>query len=91
MSDTSNFTKRVFRMLGRSYRIEDHVEGFEKDKKVFYPTVEDEFEHAHKFDNKIYLGKSKKYKYEPDLQENGDEEPAALHEPTPEEWYAGIL
>jgi HSP90 family molecular chaperone len=60
MSDTSNFTKRVFKMLGISYGIEDDVEEFEKDKQVFYPTVEDEFEHSHKFDNKIYLGKNKK-------------------------------
>jgi heat shock protein beta len=93
MSDTANFTKRVFRMLGRSYGLEADVEEFEAENKVFYPTVEDDFEHAHKFDHRIYLGKSRQGKKEAAQmeQETGDEEPAPLHEPTPEEWYQGLL
>jgi heat shock protein beta len=94
MSDSLNFTKRVFRMLGRSYGIEKEVEEFENDNKVFYPTVEDAFEHEHKNDNKVYLGGSRR-KSEPesirDPAEQGDEEPAPLHEPTPPEWYLGII
>ena len=91
LSDSLNFTKRVFRMLGRTYGIEAEVEDFENENQVFYPTVEDEFEHTHKNDQKIFLGKDKRYKYRAEVREDGDEAPAALHEPTPEEWYAGIL
>ena len=91
LSDSQNFTKRVFRMIGRPYGIEAEVEDFENENQVFYPTVEDEFEHAHKNDQKIYIGKDKRYKYTAELRDDGDEAPAALHEPTPEEWYAGIL
>ena len=78
-------------MLGRTYGIEAEVEDFENENQVFYPTVEDEFEHTHKNDQKIFLGKDKRYKYRAEVREDGDEAPAALHEPTPEEWYAGIL
>ncbi|KAH0794506.1 Hsp90 protein [Histomonas meleagridis] len=89
LSDSLNFTKRVFRMIGRSYDIEEKIDSFENENKVFYPTVEDEFEHEHKNDKKVYLGKN--YKTKGDLNENGDELPADLHPSTPEECYLGIL
>jgi HSP90 family molecular chaperone len=65
MADTANFTRRVFRMLGRSYGIEADVEKFEKENQVFYPTVEDDFEHAHRFDHKIYLGRTGRHRRRP--------------------------
>jgi HSP90 family molecular chaperone len=94
MSDTANFTRRVFRMLGRSYGIEADVEEFEKENQVFYPTVEDDFEHAHRLDHKIYLGKSRQAQKEAAAMQQettGDEEPVSIHEPTPEEWYRGLI
>jgi len=77
--------------MSRMYGIEGAVNDFENENKVFYPTVEDEFEHAHKDDQKVFLGKDKRYDYSPGLRNDGDEVPAALHEPTPEDWYIGIL
>jgi HSP90 family molecular chaperone len=91
MSDALNFTRRVFRMVGRSYGIESEVEEFENENKVFYPTVEDAFEHEHKNDNKVYLGRRRHQQPEESMREEGDEEPAPLHEPTPPEWYMGII
>jgi hypothetical protein len=94
MSDTANFTKRVFRMLGRSYGLEAEVDEFEAENKVFYPTVEDDFEHAHEFDHKIHLGRARPAQKEAAImtqETTGDEEPASVHEPTPEEWYQGLL
>jgi hypothetical protein len=77
-------------MLGRSYGIEKEVEEFETDNKVFYPTVEDAFEHEHKGDNKVYLGKRRNTEPE-SIRDQNEEEPAPLHDPTPPEWYMGIL
>lgn len=89
LPDSFNFTKRVFRMIGRSYEIEDQVDEFEDENKVFYPTVEDEFEHEHKNDKKIYLGKN--YKIGGEIDVNGEELPANLYQETPPECYQGIL
>lgn len=90
ISDSLNFTKRVFRMIGRNYGIEESINNFESENKVFHPEVEDEFEHQHKGQKVIHLGKN--YKYGGDLDEaTGDEKPADLHPSTPKENYAGIF
>lgn len=89
LPDSLNFTKRVFRMIGRSYDIESQVDEFEDENRVFYPTVEDDFEHAHKNDKKIYLGRN--YKINAEINVNGEELPADLYQETPPECYQGIL
>ncbi|KAK8870679.1 Heat shock protein HSP 90-beta [Tritrichomonas musculus] len=91
LTDSLNFTKRVFRMIGKSYDIDKEVADFEEENKVFTPEVEDEFEHQHKHQKRIKLVKPKAYKTEGELDENGDEKPADLNPETPPEAYKGLL
>ena len=91
LTDSLNFTKRVFRMIGKSYDIDKEVADFEEENKVFTPEVEDEFEHQHKNQKRIKLVKPKAYRTEGELDENGDEKPADLNPETPPEAYKGLL
>lgn len=91
LTDSLNFTKRVFRMIGKSFGMESEIEQFETENKVFTPEVEDQFEHEHKGQKRIKLVKPNAYKLGGDVKEDGDETPADLNPETPEEAYRGIL
>jgi len=89
LNDPLNFTKRIFRMIGKSYQLIDRVDEFENDNKVHYPKIEDEYDLQNQGKNVVQLGRS--YKTQGDAKEDGDETPADLHPSTPEECYAGLL
>ncbi|OHS99536.1 Hsp90 protein [Tritrichomonas foetus] len=92
LTDSLNFTKRVFKMIGRSYGMDKEIAEFESENKVYTPIVEDEFEHAHKNDKRIKLVKPKEYKTSGELNDDGtDEKPADLNPETPPECYRGLL
>jgi hypothetical protein len=38
-----NYTKRIFKMLGRSHNLEGEIEGFEIENAIDYQTIDDEF------------------------------------------------
>ena len=89
LNDPLNFTKRVFRMIGRSYGLDDKISEFENENKVHYPKIEDEYEVDHRGKSRVHLGRS--YKTTGNVKDDGDESPADLHPSTPEECYAGLL
>ena len=92
LTDSTNFTKRVFKMIGHNYDIEQEINEFEVENKVHQPVVEDEFEHQHKGQKRIKLVAPKSVKYGGNMNSEGtDEEPADLNPETPKEAYMGIL
>lgn len=91
ISDSLNFTKRVYHMIGKSYDIADKVNAFEDDKRVFYPKVEDDFEFEHKGKPVVKLLQDVTIDYGSKPTDDDDETPADLHPSTPKDIVDSVL